>query len=95
MNGYETIHIKDARVIRCGNQEILYCNASFYKRPYDIIPTVGESHDFRQCDGCKAVRARIIELLTERHKKFPYCCDFHSKLKTLPELNPDHFEGIC
>lgn len=87
----------------CGNNlgSIVTPEQGFLIEPIKTLPTKGE-HDYKTCSRCQNTHNELIKILTARFngthtkggKPFPLCCEGHSNLMKIKELDKALFIPI-
>ena len=94
MKKIKALYLIDCREAKSGYRTFPYGEATFYAMPYPVSPTHGE-HDYRHCETCLNHHKQIINLLKKKVKKFPNCCELHSKLLSLKEFNRSDYRDAA
>jgi len=81
------------RLSSCGNT-IFYAKGSVYEKPFNIKYYPDEKHNLDNCVKCQNSYKIVFDTITEFSKKFPYCCDYHSKLASHYLFKKVHFDDL-
>ena len=88
----KTFYADNLKEINFCGHKLFEFNGGVFELPYDIEPTKGD-HTFENCDNCRKYRDNIIDSLKKEGDKFPYCCEWHTKLKGLKEFDFKDFKN--
>lgn len=98
---HTTIDILSLKAVNfCGKTIGWEAEASFYEVPFEIEPTTGEEHDYKNCEKCSLNLATFTKNLQERFEGsleapgFPLCCSYHANLAKVSEFNRSDFVEV-
>ena len=83
---------KENKSVPCGDRIFNYSRMDVLRTPFPLMPSEANVHDFRTCPGCQQFHKQIINSLQERYNKFPDCCEWHKKLKTIKEFDKNDYK---
>lgn len=83
---------QENKSVPCGDRIFNYYRVNLLRPPFPLLPLESNEQVHRTFPECKEIRKLIINSLKEQYDKFPDCCEWHRKLKSLQFFNRNDFK---